>query len=540
MIATSSRSIAAVAAASFMMLATTAGANTVTQNTSWTIDRTGTSTTYRVVAYGDSIYAGYYGSISNVARRAAPWVEGEYLSAHWNADIEVIRRAKSGAVASDIYQSKIVNEDSYMQTSNTRVVTFEMCGNDGLQARSSFAGQSGTCDYSVLDDALADCTTYQQLAMQYINANAHPNTELKIVANLYYPGYDADDGLANCNDPTTGQRPNRQDIMMPYLVRMNWRACNFANTYGFECADSFAEYMGADYDTNGDGLVDSEALRYVQGESEEDYVTRLTQTLRSTVRDAHFHFVNNSTSFDYIQSDDTHPTYTGNSIYVGFFGGTGSGSGAPDYPTITGGKNPIWNQYGHERMGWSLWTFSDSAAATPTPTPTATATPAPPTPTPTDTTAPTDTPTNTAAPTATPTDTAPPADTPTNTPVPTATPTSGSCVADGEGAPCTSSTNCCSGVGNCTGGKPSDRVCVAAPAICGNGVVESGEDCEAGVPLADTCQSLGFSGGTLDCDGSCQYDTSGCTGGSCGQPNAPCSADADCCSNKCKGNGTCR
>ena len=51
-----------------------------------------------------------------------------------------------------------------MQTSNTRVVTFEMCGNDGLQARSTLAGESGTCDYTPLDDALANCTTYQQLA----------------------------------------------------------------------------------------------------------------------------------------------------------------------------------------------------------------------------------------------------------------------------------------------------------------------------------------------------------------------------------------
>jgi hypothetical protein len=217
--------------------------------------------------------------------------------------------------------------------------------------------------------------------MQHINANAHPNTELKIVANLYYPGYDADDALANCTDSTTGQHPNKQDAMMPYIVKMNWRACNFATTYGFECADSFAEYMGADYDSNGDGVIDSEALRYVQGESEADYVTRLTQTLRSTVRDSNFHFVNSTTSFDYIQSDDTHPTYTGNSVYVGFFGGTGSGSGAPDYPTISGGKNPVWNQYGHERMGWSLWSFSDSPVATPTstPIPTATATPVPPT-----------------------------------------------------------------------------------------------------------------------------------------------------------------
>jgi len=140
--------------AATVLLVSGARGNTVTQNTSWTIDRPGTSTTYRVTAYGDSIYAGYYGSISRVAKRAAPWADGEYLSQLWNADIQVIRRAKSGAVASDIYNNKIVAERSYMQTTNTRVVSFEMCGNDGLQARSNFSGQSGTCDYSVLDTAL--------------------------------------------------------------------------------------------------------------------------------------------------------------------------------------------------------------------------------------------------------------------------------------------------------------------------------------------------------------------------------------------------
>ena len=112
-------------------------ANTLTQNVSWTIDRAGTNTKYRNVAYGDSIYSGYNGSITNAAKYSAPTVDAEYLSAPWNADIESVRRAKSGAVASDVYNNKIVAERSYMQATSTRVVTFEMCGNDGLQARSS-------------------------------------------------------------------------------------------------------------------------------------------------------------------------------------------------------------------------------------------------------------------------------------------------------------------------------------------------------------------------------------------------------------------
>src|SRR4029434_4467285 len=138
------------------------------------------------------------------ARRRAPQVDAEYLSQLWNADIEIVRRAKSGAVASDIYNNKIVAERSYMQSSTTRVVTFEMCGNDGLQARSSFAGQTGTCNYTVLNNAVNNCTTYLAAAMDYINAKPYSGTKLKVVANLYYPGYAADNALAGCTDSATG------------------------------------------------------------------------------------------------------------------------------------------------------------------------------------------------------------------------------------------------------------------------------------------------------------------------------------------------
>ncbi len=348
--------LAALAGLLALGVGSTAPASTLTQNLSWTIDRAGTSTKYRIAAYGDSIYAGYYGSITNVAIWAAPTVDGEYLQKLWNSDIEIIRRCKSGAVASDIYNNKIVAERSYMQTSNTRVVTFEMCGNDGLQARSNFAGQTGTCNYAPLDTALNNCTTYLQNAMAYINANANAGTKLKIVANLYYPGYNADNALSGCNDPTTGQKINKQTKFLPYLARMNWRACNFANSYGFACADSFAQFMGSDYDRNGDGQIDSDGLRYIQGESESAYVTRITSTLRSTIIDANTHFANSSTSYDYIQSDDTHPTYSGSTKFIGLIGGSGSGSSAPGFTDaqIVNGKNPIWNQFGHERMAWEL------------------------------------------------------------------------------------------------------------------------------------------------------------------------------------------
>lgn len=343
-----------------MALGSQASANTLTQNVSWTIDRAGTATKYRIVAYGDSIYAGYNGSVFSAAKYAAPTVDAEYLSALWNSDIESVRRAKSGAVASDIYNNKIVAERSYMQASSTRVVTFEMCGNDGLQARSSFKSQTGTCNYAGLNTAVNNCKTYVAAAMDFINANAYAGTKLKVIGNLYYPGYAADNTQSQCRDATTGATVNLRNVFLPKVATMNYWMCEYARQKGFQCADNFAQYMGADYDSNGDGQVDSSALRYIAGETEASYLNRITSTLRSTIRDANAHFVSASSSYDYIQSDDTHPTYSGGTITAGLFGGT-TGSGAPRYSSFTGGKNPIWNQYGHERMGWAVSTGNPAA-----------------------------------------------------------------------------------------------------------------------------------------------------------------------------------
>ncbi|MCE9668583.1 SGNH/GDSL hydrolase family protein [Myxococcus stipitatus] len=328
-------------------------ASTLNQNTAWTIDRSTSTTKYRVVAYGDSIYAGYNGGLTSVARRAAPVVQGEYLAKTWNTDMEVIRRTKSGAKADDIYNNKIVSERSYMQATNTRVVLFEMCGNDYLQARSAFSGQSGTCDYSGLEAALSACATYTERAMQAINQYA-TTAKVKIVSNIYYPGFAADNVQTSCKDAATGATVNKQLKFLPLLARSNWRTCNLAEKYGFQCADSFAEMMAADYDSNGDGQIDSAAIRYIAGESESSYVTRITSTLRSTLRDSNTHFVNASTSYDYMQSDDTHPTYYGTTIGVNIFTGSGSGTGAPQFTDaqVVDGKNPEWNKSGHERMGW--------------------------------------------------------------------------------------------------------------------------------------------------------------------------------------------
>ena len=347
----------ALPVAVLMALCAPAAANTLNQNVSWTIDRPGTTAKYRLVAYGDSIYAGYNGSVSNAARYSAPTVNGEYLAARWNADIETIRRTKSGAVARDVFENKIVAERSYMQAASTRVVTFEMCGNDGLQARSAFKSQSGTCNYAGLETAVSNCRVYLARAMDYINANAHPNTRLKVVSNLYYPGYNADNVQSGCRDAGTGQTVNLRDRFLPAIARINYWTCEYARQKGFQCADSFAQYMGADHDSNGDGQVDADALRFVPGESEASYVNRITVTLRATLRDANTKFVSSSSSFDYIQSDDVHPTYTGGTVSAGIWGGS-TGTGAARFTSFPAGRSPIWNQLGHERMGWALSVYN--------------------------------------------------------------------------------------------------------------------------------------------------------------------------------------
>ena len=69
-------------ALALMAIGSQAAASTLNQNVSWTIDRAAVTTKYRVVAYGDSIYAGYNGSTTNAAKYSAPTVEAEYPRGH--------------------------------------------------------------------------------------------------------------------------------------------------------------------------------------------------------------------------------------------------------------------------------------------------------------------------------------------------------------------------------------------------------------------------------------------------------------------------
>jgi hypothetical protein len=74
------------------------------------------------------------------------------------------------------------------------------------------------------------------------------------------------------------------------------------------------------------------------------------------------------------------------------------------------------------------------------------------------------------------------------------------CQCDGEG-----SGTCASDLAACQ----ADLVACEALPVCGNGVVEEGEDCDNGVPIEQTCATLGFEGGEVDC-AFCVFDTDAC------------------------------
>jgi DNA-binding beta-propeller fold protein YncE len=60
---------------------------------------------------------------------------------------------------------------------------------------------------------------------------------------------------------------------------------------------------------------------------------------------------------------------------------------------------------------------------------------------------------------------------------------------------------------------------------CGDGSIDAGEECDGGNLGGETCVSQGFGGGTLACNASCQFNTSGCS--TCGNGNQEGSEQCD-------------
>lgn len=62
--------------------------------------------------------------------------------------------------------------------------------------------------------------------------------------------------------------------------------------------------------------------------------------------------------------------------------------------------------------------------------------------------------------------------------------------------------------------------------MCGNGVADPGEECDGGDLAGATCESAGFSGGAVACNASCRLDLAACCNNFCDTANASvCSGD---------------
>ena len=63
----------------------------------------------------------------------------------------------------------------------------------------------------------------------------------------------------------------------------------------------------------------------------------------------------------------------------------------------------------------------------------------------------------------------------------------------------------------CSGCHFNTNSCAVSP-TCGNAIIDAGEQCDSWRFNRKTCASLGYTGGTLKCKSTCGFDTSGCTG----------------------------
>ena len=82
---------------------------------------------------------------------------------------------------------------------------------------------------------------------------------------------------------------------------------------------------------------------------------------------------------------------------------------------------------------------------------------------------------------------------------------------------------------SCTDDCVYDSHGCTSPALCGNGMVEHPETCDGSDLAETTCVDLGFSGGVLGCLSDCSdFDTAGCFTGACGDGNLDSEAGEEC------------
>jgi len=263
----------------------------------------GTSTTSRVyVALGDSIVAGYCGLFCRLDSYGV--FHAQDVANGLDATVDYRGRAQSGEIMSQI-ASRVASNASNIRAAD--YVVLEGCGNDFLNARSTYRGQSNCNDETVLASALDACKTNMVKALDTIAANKKAGAKVRVMF-LYYPGL-ADDRARTCGANT------HFDIFLDYLLEAGWSTCNEAWHRGFECVDGLAAFNAADVDTalDADNLVDADQIRINKATDQDNfpaYYNRV-QPQRAILTDANTKRTSATTTVDYLQSDNTHPTTAG-------------------------------------------------------------------------------------------------------------------------------------------------------------------------------------------------------------------------------------
>jgi lysophospholipase L1-like esterase len=516
---------------------------------------TGSGTPQTWAGFGDSIMAGYCGLFCSVKSYASYYADSAAAENGWAVNLDA--NPQSGETTIQIYDEMLNGHLGSLQAAD--LVIWSAGGNDFLAARDAYGS---SCDVGPLDQAMLDFQSDWDLIISLVSTEAKPEAKVRTM-NIYYPNPDQDRNNF-CGSVSDFE------VFFPRLLDAGDYMCSTAAAAGFLCADSISAMNCDEIDANhtiDPNCLDPSGSNFRDPLNVVKYVGGVPTSWPSA---------NNS---GMIQSDRTHPGAVGQQYIadahhaLGYADGSGSVCGdatcdADETPATCPADCP-------DVCGDSLCTGAETTGTCPADCGTSCG----------------DGTCNGSESTATcPADcgtscgdgvcngnedttnctadcgtlcgdgTCNGAENTTDCPEDCGTfcgdgvcnggeteancadDCASTCVPSGQGAPCTASTDCCSGVGNCTGGKPANRVCAQASSgsVCGDGIVEGDEQCEAGVPLGNTCVGLGFESGTLACDeANCQYDTSACVPGSCAGNKEACSVNSDCCSNNCKG-GACK
>jgi lysophospholipase L1-like esterase len=277
-----------------------AGAQSLTLNPS-----DGSFTTTRVqTIFGNSIAAGFCGLFCRNDSYTVRY--GRQVANARDARVSYRGKAVSGEVMSQI-AGRIESSSNSADLAAADYVMLEGCGNDFLDARGTFRGQSNCTDETPLANALATCKTQIVRALNAISARKKPTALVQVMA-LYYPGLNGDKGRS-CNGLS------HFDIFLDYLLEANWFTCNEAFKRGFKCVDGLAAFNAADVDTalDPDTQVDAAQIRLTEAEDREDfpgYYSRV-QDNKAVLTDANTKRVSATQTVDYLINDDTHPTNAG-------------------------------------------------------------------------------------------------------------------------------------------------------------------------------------------------------------------------------------